>query len=312
MIFDKVRANFGFTLVELLIVIAILGVLMGLLLPAVQRVREAAAQSSCRNNLRQIGIAAQGFHNIKGHLPPGYLFDENYAFPEEFEVLTHTSPGWGWAAFLLPHLDQGPLAQQIRWEKAVEDSANDQSRRFVLPVFVCPSDSNTGVYTVLSQYNEPMGEAATNSYAACYGYGGRIGEYPTSGNGLFYRNSQTRHADIRDGLSTTLAVGERAALFVQGPWAGAMTNGTIRTQSGAPGFVAAIEESPVMILARTNQNKLNNDFSVVYDFFSPHPTSGMFLFADGTVRSMSFATAPAVWQAIGTRAGGEVISESDF
>ena len=204
----------GFTLVELLVVIAIMGMLMGLLLPAVQRIREAAAQTSCRNNLRQIGLALQGYHNIKGSLPPGYSFDESFVPPPT--VYINTFPGWGWAAHLLPFLDQSNLAQQIQWDVAVGDPVHDNVRKTIIKAFVCPSDLNTGVYAVLDQLNKSMGQAATNSYAACYGFGGRIGEYPTQGNGVFYRNSRTRHADIKDGLSMTLSIGERGAFLSRG------------------------------------------------------------------------------------------------
>src|SRR5207245_1201476 len=117
-------------------------------------------------------------------------------------------PGWGWAAYLLPHLEQAPLADQFQWDYAVEDQRNAAGRTQVVSTFVCPSDLNTGVFTVWSQYNHKLALAATNSYAACYGFGGAIGEASGHGNGVFYRNSQTRLTDIRDGASTTLAVGE--------------------------------------------------------------------------------------------------------
>src|SRR5262245_53708721 len=130
----------GFTLVELLVVIGILGMLMALLLPAVQRIREAASQTSCRNNLRQIGLALQGFHNVKGNFPPGYTFDETYEPPPN--VTINTFPGWGWAAHLLPFLDQANLAQQIQWDVAVGDPVHNDVRTTIIKTFVCPSDLN--------------------------------------------------------------------------------------------------------------------------------------------------------------------------
>jgi type II secretory pathway pseudopilin PulG len=304
-------------LIEVLVVIGILGLLMGLLMPAVQKVRESAAQTGCRNNLKQIGLALQSYHAAKGSFPPGYFYDEAAALNNNNggggggrwrtspDPQVATFPGWSWAAHLLPFLDYQNLADQIRWDKAVQDPDMAAVRTTVLPLFVCPSDRNTGVYTVLSWINTGAGEAATNSYAACYGYGGHIGEFPTQGNGLFYRNSRIRHADVRDGLSYTLAVGERAALFCKSPWAGCFGNGTIRIDPNAGTYIVSIEESPVMVLAHTSASTLSHEFAEPYDFFSPHPIVGFFLFADGSVRGLRKDSSLAVWTAIGTRAGGE-------
>jgi prepilin-type N-terminal cleavage/methylation domain-containing protein/prepilin-type processing-associated H-X9-DG protein len=324
----------GFTLIELLVVIAIVGVLLGLLLPAVQRVREAAAQTSCRNHLKQIGLAMQNYHAAHGQLPPAYRCKvETGARPETTPfggghrwrdrptgnpvagmlgwAPIKTAPGWGWAAFLLPHLEQESLARQINFDKPVEDPAHAAVRTQVLPMFVCPSDRNTGVFTVMSQLNNRIADAATNSYAACYGTGGSIGEAPDHGTGVFYRNSPTRLSDITDGTSTTLAAGERGAVLCQAPWAGCLTDGTVHTDPNAPIFLQAIEETPVMVMARTGRHTLNQDYSEPYDFFSPHPFVGMFLFADGSVRPLYESTSVDIWAAIGTRAGGEVIPQ-DF
>src|SRR4051812_18231788 len=157
------------TLIELLVVIAIVAVLIGLLLPAVQRVREAANQASCRNNLKQIGLALHSYHTANGVLPPGYLSEIIDASEVEYNT-----PGWGWAAYLLPYLEQGPLADQLLWDYPVEDVVNAGPRVQVVKSFVCPSDLDTGVFTVWSQYNRKLVQAATNSYAACYGYGGSV------------------------------------------------------------------------------------------------------------------------------------------
>ena len=213
---------------------------------------------------------------------------------------------------ILPLLEQSPLAEQIQWNKAVEDDDMTSIRTQILQVFVCPSDTGAGMMGVYSQTNKFMCEAASTSYAACYGFGGPIGEQPTLGNGIFYRNSHTRFQDIADGVSTTLAVGERAALFCPTPWAGVVSDGTVRTNVNSPSFVAAIEEAPVMVMARTNLYPLNQDYSTPYDFYSPHPVAGMFLFADGSVRALRFDLSPDVWRAIATRDGGETVCESDF
>src|SRR3982074_2962133 len=94
----------AFTLIELLVVIAIIATLIGLLLPAVQKVREAANRIRCANNLKQMGLACHNYHDANNILPPDY---------EATAVYPDTTPGWGWAAYLLPYLEQNNLHRQI-------------------------------------------------------------------------------------------------------------------------------------------------------------------------------------------------------
>ena len=315
----------GFSLVELLVVIAIIAVLIGLLLPAVQRVRESANQTTCRNNLHQMGLALLSYHDKVGHFPPAYLFDETHpdrlVVGEINEWTYHnasswepmlTFPGWGWASYLLPHMELGSLADQIDLKKAVENPINKDLRERVIKWYVCPSDVNTGVFMVKSQLNKPLAQFATNSYAACYGTGGSIGELPAKGDGIFFRNSKTAISEITDGSSTTIAIGERGSILCQASWIGAVSEGTVRVEPTAPVYVRAVEEPATAVMARTGWHQLNGHYSEVYDFFSPHAGLGMFLFADGSVRSMGVNTSLDVWKALGSRAGGEAISENEL
>src|SRR5438132_10617442 len=109
--FPKRTRRQGFTLIELLVVIAIISILMALLLPAVQKVREAAARTQCRNNLKQIGLAMHSYHSTFRSFPAG--FNAAAAFVDGPSL----GPGWGWGAYLLPHLEQGSLYQQIDFTK---------------------------------------------------------------------------------------------------------------------------------------------------------------------------------------------------
>jgi prepilin-type processing-associated H-X9-DG protein len=213
---------------------------------------------------------------------------------------------------LLPYLDQDVLARQINYAIAVEASQHDVIRTTRLSIFVCPSDRSTGVFMVLDPKNNPLAQAATTSYAACFGSGGDIGERPELSDGLFYRNSAVMAAQVTDGLSNTLAVGERGALFCQTPWAGAITGGTVRVTPGAPVDTTPIEEAPVQVMASMRGWPLNSEFSTPYDFFSPHDNLVQFLFADGSVHALSSQVNGDVLQALATIAGGEPLDSSDF
>jgi prepilin-type N-terminal cleavage/methylation domain-containing protein len=297
----------AYTLIELLVVIAIIGVLIALLLPAVQKVRESANQVQCRNNLKQIGLALQNYHDHQQSFPAGYVYVHMGAGPFALD----TSPGWGWGSLLLPYLDQEPLARITDVQVGLQDPRFDALRTTPLRVFICPSDLQTGVYTVEDPWGNSLAQAHTNSYAGCYGRYAPIGEIPDDGTGLFFRNSKVRLGDITDGASNTLTVGERAALFLRTPWAGAVTMAAVKTTDGAPVYGSFVEESPVQTLA-TFEVQLNSPYSTPYSFFSPHPSLGLFVYADGSVRPISFQAPLEVLAALATRAGGETIPSGEW
>jgi prepilin-type N-terminal cleavage/methylation domain-containing protein len=301
----------GFTLIELLVVIAIIAVLIGLLLPAVQKVRESARRAECQNNLKQIGLALHDYCQTNGCFPSAYL----YTPPPEDQVSrgVYTRPGWGWGSLLLPYLEQAPLAGQIDVTSPLDDPSNLAIRTTILRVFICPSDLWTGRFWVKNVQLMDFAEAATNSYAANFGTLGEIGEIPQLGDGMFFRNSQVRVEDVTDGLSNTLAIGERAALFVQTPWAGAISLGMVVTTDGAPVYTAHIEEAPVQVMAGVNSwVTLNDPLSNPYCFFSPHANVVQFTFGDGSVHPLSGTIRYDVLQALASRAGNEPINGSDY
>jgi prepilin-type N-terminal cleavage/methylation domain-containing protein/prepilin-type processing-associated H-X9-DG protein len=321
-----VKIRRGFTLIELLVVIAIIGVLIALLLPAVQKVREAAFRASCKNNLKQIGLALHHYHDAYKSLPAGYLRD-NKPLEAEFGhfgsqpaifdrpppwMNEPQRPGWGWAALLLPFIEQENLGHKIDYQLPVESPANLESRTQPLKIYTCPSDKNTGVYMVLNDWGVDIARAATNSYAACYGVSTILFAQPEAGDGLFYRNSKIRLEQITDGTSTTLAIGERGTILVQTPWAGVMTHGTARTYPDAPVYTSVVQPCAVMVLARVGYRSLNDSWAEPYDFFSPHGNLVHFAFADGSVRALSSSVDFQILQALATRAGGEVVDGRDL
>lgn len=298
----------GFTLIELLVVIAIISVLIGLLLPAVQKVREAAARAQCSNNLHQIGLALHNYHDSLGSFPAGYVCTQPQANPD------YTSPGWGWAALLLPFIEQGNLYQQINFTLPIEAPSNQYARTMILKLYVCPSDYSTGLFTVYNKGNGALTQAATNSYAACHGVGVDLDEELDDFNGMFSRNSRVRFADVTDGTSNTIAIGDRGAFFTRAAWAGAVNFGTTRITPGCPWVIsyAPIEDAPTQPLAHIDVETINDPRGDPEDFFSPHTRVAMFLFADGSVHSIPFSLSLPTLQALSTRDGGEVVNASEF
>jgi prepilin-type N-terminal cleavage/methylation domain-containing protein len=312
----------GFTLIELVVVIAITAVLIGLLLPAVQTVRATAVRIKCANNLKQIGLALHGYHDTLGRMPPAYSYVpipgepppsvfRAIDIPPGDTYVEQNWPGWGWAAYLLDYLEQSPVARQIDFEQRADGPSALLLRVVPMPVYTCPADRPTGPFAVLGTNNKPVVQAATNSYAACYGALGVMSTQPDQGTGVFYRNSRTRLGDILDGTSNTVAVGERCAMFVQTPWVGVIPAGTVRTTPGAPVYRSSIYPASSMTMARFGNKPLNDPNSEPADFFSPHLNVVQFVFADGSVHALRTTTAQAVLWALATRSGGETVPPVD-
>ena len=137
----------GLTLVELLVVIAIVGLLVALLLPAIQLAREAARRSQCASHLRQIGVALQTFEESNGVLPSGYV---SSIAPDGAD----TGPGWGWAALLLAYIEQGALRGELRLDRPIEDTANSANRTKPVSVYLCPSDTTESIWSTFTVWGD--------------------------------------------------------------------------------------------------------------------------------------------------------------
>jgi prepilin-type N-terminal cleavage/methylation domain-containing protein/prepilin-type processing-associated H-X9-DG protein len=302
------RRRPAFTLIELLVVIAIIAVLIGLLLPAVQKTRESAARSECANNLHQIGLACQTYHDVNKCLPPGYTATMPYV-----DGANDTSPGWGWAAYLLPHLEQDALYRQLNFAQPVQSSPGIQT---VVKLYLCPSDNPPATaFIIRDAIGTPGTSAAPSSYAATCGPDASDVADPT-GLGIFYRNSRTRLTDVKDGTSQTVMIGDRAWADSQGTWAGAPSGAVMRPGPRNP-WQNTTAPAPCLVLAHNNWINIKTDSDGGLDDFSSYHTDGVnLLFADGSVHFLHSITSDgpqrqAFW-AMGTRDGGEVISGLDY
>ena len=189
------RRRPGFTLIELLVVISIIAVLIGLLLPAVQAAREAARRVSCVNNMKQIGIAFHNYHDGNGTLPPGYVYRLGY-----------TTGGFGWAAMILANVEQTPLFNAINFDLPAWSIQNTTVCTRSISYYQCPTDYTTS--TPNGFLSRESFRYSKSSYVATFGPND-MDVTPEDRSGLFSRNSSTRFAAVTDGLSQTLAAGER-------------------------------------------------------------------------------------------------------
>lgn len=234
-----IRQRPGFTLIELLVVIAIIAILISLLVPAVQKVREAAARTQCQNNMRQLGIAMHACHDQYKALPPGVVSDN----PDMAQAII---TGY---VLLLPFLDQENVKKLWSTNPATYvwyDPANLTAVQSNISLFFCPSNRNTGTVTlpaaaVLAAYGYviPNWVAATD-YAFCYGANSCLNAgtgLPNQAQGTFGVVKSSRGLGIRlvaitDGTSSTLAIGEAAGNNVAFPVRTSYSSATIATDAG--------------------------------------------------------------------------------
>jgi prepilin-type N-terminal cleavage/methylation domain-containing protein/prepilin-type processing-associated H-X9-DG protein len=332
-------ARRAFTLIELLVVIAIIAVLIGLLLPAVQKVREAAARSQCTNNLKQIGLALHSYHDVNDTFPPGYVDgNKNRTSTPDNDV----GPGWAWASFILPYIEQNNLYTQINFNLGVTgNAANTVVSQTALKVFQCPSDpfqQNCPIYD--STFTTPIATVAHSNYVGCNGWeecftnaGGNAqgggsdglnGGFGLAGDGLFFRNSHFRIADVTDGLSNTIFVGERSANHSPSTWTAAIPRGRCPAWMSTQPYTTPYTPPPgppydnadfneALVLAHCNATHLPSADYPIYDpdtFYSMHTgQGGNFLFGDGSVHFLTQSINPYTYQYLATIAGGEAATD---
>ena len=302
----------AFTLVELLVVIAIIGMLIALLLPAVQAAREAARRMQCSNHLKQIGLAYHNYHSTHRVLPfmCGYM-------------LARTGTA---SALILPYLEQQNLYGQFDFNRAMNDPANTNAVTTPVATFICPSDPQGGK-PILANRTQP-----DKNPSECHGlwYAPSMGplhdRYPR-GEGCVYCEAghdsyccqgedfashgspfpamfarlpvSARFADIRDGLSNTIMLGETLPGH-------SVFNGAY--MQNFPGCATHIPLNTMISddgIDSTGSSGLAN-WQHTMGFKSLHPGGAQFALADGSVQFLNETIDYKVYNALGTKAGGEV------
>ncbi len=297
----------GFTLIELLVVITIIGILIALLLPAVQAAREAARRMSCSNNMKQIGLALHLYHDVNNMLPAGWRGYDSSNQPHWFGT-----PGWAWSASILPFLEQAAVQEtMVRYDKPISDPLNAAARVFKIATYRCPSD--IGGNTFMLEGGGPSVVSVTFPIELATGnYIGMFGTYdfhevcdPSSadyngckGDGTFYLNDQVRFADIRDGLSNTLLAGERSSKLAPSTWVGVVTGGKhgVARVTG----LASAEFTP---------NSEVDEEHFAHCFSSMHSGGANFLAADGSVKLVADTVCEECYQALATRDKGDIATD---
>jgi prepilin-type N-terminal cleavage/methylation domain-containing protein/prepilin-type processing-associated H-X9-DG protein len=300
------------TLIELLVVLAIVGVLLALLLPAVQQVRAAAARIACGNHLRQLGLALHQFEAGRGRLPPGAVFGP---LPEAGVATDAVHGCW---PFLLPYLEQEALSRQYRWDVDFFDPANQPAVATQLKVLQCPAatpdrvvDAGHGDGAFTGGGRGACGDygpvAGVRPGLAAWGYIDPAGSY----EGALPVNRMSRLTDITDGTSTTLLAAEdagrpqlwRAGRYVPGPFA----YGGPWASSANAVVIAGASPDGASVPGPCAINCTND--RQPYGF---HPGGANFLFADGAVHFLRAGVGIRVLAALATRAGGEAVPAGDW
>lgn len=263
----KIRPNRGFTLVELLVTISIIGVLIALLLPAVQVAREAARRAQCVNHLKQLGLAIHNHEGALGRLPAGYMSMSQVASPQRDPDTWDAPPGWGWGAQLLDYMEESATSSSVDFRQPLWRQEYRELVRQTFPTLLCPTASGpTEPFIVSDEAEDPVAPAgelielgrshyvASHGQESCWGECGAStsgeiftniyksetktiiidGDASRVADGPFYRNSRTQFREITDGLSKTIFLGEHSSALSEKTWVGVVPGAFTHPQFTSP------------------------------------------------------------------------------
>jgi prepilin-type N-terminal cleavage/methylation domain-containing protein/prepilin-type processing-associated H-X9-DG protein len=298
----------GFTLIELLVVIAIIAILIALLLPAVQQAREAARRSTCKNNLKQIGLALHNYHDTALTFPSAHV---------RTVANSWLSSQIGWQARILPYVDQANLYNMIDWsiQPGNTGTANTTAMKEELPVYRCPSDPGNRGTTGQSGYG-PTNYVVCSAQYGTFSAGGT--DFANNGKSIMFLNSATRIRDITDGTSNTMIASE---CKVGLPYASAnTTSGTVCTGTANQllrGYTwfwgQAMHMWSYTTLVGPNTDLLECSSGTggpaLMGAHSQHTGGVHVLFADGRIQFISENINLGTWQDLGDKSDGNVIGE---
>jgi prepilin-type N-terminal cleavage/methylation domain-containing protein/prepilin-type processing-associated H-X9-DG protein len=336
------RRTRAFTLIELLVVIAIIGVLIALLLPAVQAAREAARRMQCTNNLKQIGLGLHNYEGANGVLPPQHVLSG-------FGNTVLWWGSWGPGPRILPYMEQGPVFDSINFSLPYTSPVNTTAAGLTVSVLLCPSEPKQQVAT------HGFGLAGVSSYGFCMGdwyvWGGFSSQFNRS---AFTTNASRRWAEFSDGSSHTLLASEvktyqpylrdcgglsliKDPNNIPDPSAGPLD--VAPEYSGGPCQLAGSGHSewidghvhqtgfttawPPNKRTPGGATRVDSDLSGVREMHggptfaaitarSHHPGGVNALFGDGSAKFVKSTIDGRTWRALGTIAGGEVVSADAF
>ena len=326
------RIRRGFTLIELLVVIAIIAVLIALLLPAVQSAREAARRIQCTNNLKQIGLAFHNYESAIGSFPSGVisvLVNPSWTIPAGNcnARPPELGPGWSLFALAFPYLEQQALPTRSTSTSA---SPTRPTRRSAAPRSrpTCARATRPPRRLDVRLRQPPRGRqhagrppVGPGPVELRGGPGRREQEQPDPlcgcyewqpFNGTFHRNSRVRIADITDGTSNTVGVGERDNRFVLSSWVGVLPGAEV-IYNPAKGLGCKNSRPAITaVVVHSRQYTVNRPDASPAAFHTLHPGGGNFLFMDGSVRFIKDSVNLDTMRALCTRNYGEVVSSDAY
>ncbi len=267
----------GFTVLELLVSVSIVGTMVMLLLPAVQSAREAGRKAQCQNNLRQLGMAIHSRYMVSESFPPGW------------QTLPDSSTAYGWATFILDQLELADVARGIKPQAAISTFANGSALPYTPPIFVCPSDLAAPTFALFQeegehedggQSDDMLAELPGANYVGVFGVSDPDAVPGTTGEGVFIANRQFRLPHIRNGTSHVFFVGERTARKLPASWLGIDLHG----EDAAGRLTGQAYLGP------------NRDDADECEFDSRHSGGANFLYGDGHVTLVAEDIDPHVYR----------------